>query len=100
MKKLNQGSYVLVDGKVGRVKALKGFHAEVETVEGEDIDPATIVKIVTVTINVLTLLSDLIPVAETLWAELKRLWLLIFGKEEQKQAVKKYNELRKALKDA
>jgi len=102
---LRSGTYVVLsDGRIGQVKAVNGFHADVvvfakPTANQRSVDPATMIEIISVVITALGLLSDLIPAAETLWAELKRLWLLVFGSKEQKAAVKQYRAFRAIAKD-
>ena len=52
-------------------------------------------EVIVVLTEALTLLSELIPLGKSLWAALKRVWLLLFGTEEQMHAVKAYNRYLK-----
>lgn len=97
---MKKGDYVLIEnGKIGRIRDIQKGIALVEITKPKRTDTKsaeqpTPLEIVTVSITLLQLLSELIPIAETLWGEIKRLWLLLFGSAEQKAAIRAYNALQ------
>ena len=53
-------------------------------------------EVIVVLIEALTLLSELIPLGKSLWATVKRFFLLLFGTQQESEAVKAYNSFLKS----
>jgi len=66
---------------------------------GSQSNALPIIEVLTTALAVMRLLEEIIPVAETIWAALVRMWKATFGTQEEKMAVAAFKEAKKAEKD-